>query len=551
MLKYSSADISFQSEDKGPDLSASSAEDPFNDLFNQLISHDSSASSDNANLSHSFDYLHFPIHDDTTSISSNLGEHTSNNVRSHTVRPQRLRPAGLRCTQSQEVLPSQTYQRFACFERPKAAISGAELLNLEGKIVLQASPTRSNLVSVSTTPPNRTLRRKTTISPETLRHRYHHKVSKSPGVGITDSSKMMRPSYYYRQEPPSIHEWTQRFEQISLQAPVRASPMSPPPSDVLFRDEKGPRNPALNPGAAYRSLEQKESYENISTQLMKDSLQNMTDFNPLPSPTDFSNFDTSSSQPAAMVIDEGRETRSSVKLEVAISPPLPPEHPSSWIQPAASTDSFDFTISPSEIHSNWPPSLLDTSGGCYDNVVASHSAPALTHTGMGFPNLSDQGLMIQDHPMEQFITENPSLDYFSPPPDPFASAAFDTYPPIPPPAINTGRPRTPSSLPPSPCPSPSPTSKSPSKSRRRSKSSRRRASTKSLQQPTAIEFVNFTPNDSQKILNGVAPSGSSKTKARREQEDNDKRRKLSQAAEEAVRDSGGDVSRFRASKFLK
>lgn len=53
--------------------------------------------------------------------------------------------------------------------------------------------------------------------------------------------------------------------------------------------------------------------------------------------------------------------------------------------------------------------------------------------------------------------------------------------------------------------------------------------------------MNFTPSDSGKILNGVAPSGSSKTKARREKEAADKRRRLSQAAVKAVIEAGGDV----------
>jgi hypothetical protein len=56
-----------------------------------------------------------------------------------------------------------------------------------------------------------------------------------------------------------------------------------------------------------------------------------------------------------------------------------------------------------------------------------------------------------------------------------------------------------------------------------------------------VDFVNFTPQDSKKILTGVAPSGSSKTKARREREAMEKRRKLSQAALRAVRAAGGDV----------
>ncbi|KAG4031984.1 hypothetical protein MFRU_008g03340 [Monilinia fructicola] len=56
-----------------------------------------------------------------------------------------------------------------------------------------------------------------------------------------------------------------------------------------------------------------------------------------------------------------------------------------------------------------------------------------------------------------------------------------------------------------------------------------------------VDFVNYTPDDSRKILTGVAPSGSSKTKARREKEAMEKRRKLSQAALNAIRAAGGDV----------
>jgi len=53
--------------------------------------------------------------------------------------------------------------------------------------------------------------------------------------------------------------------------------------------------------------------------------------------------------------------------------------------------------------------------------------------------------------------------------------------------------------------------------------------------------MNYTPNDSIKILTGVAPSGSSKTKARREQEALGRRMKFRQAALRAVRVAGGDV----------
>jgi hypothetical protein len=47
-------------------------------------------------------------------------------------------------------------------------------------------------------------------------------------------------------------------------------------------------------------------------------------------------------------------------------------------------------------------------------------------------------------------------------------------------------------------------------------------------------FINFTPSDKNKILTGVAPSGSSKTKARREKEAQEQKRKMSEAARRAV-----------------
>lgn len=56
-----------------------------------------------------------------------------------------------------------------------------------------------------------------------------------------------------------------------------------------------------------------------------------------------------------------------------------------------------------------------------------------------------------------------------------------------------------------------------------------------------MNFVNLTAADSAKLLSDVAPSGSSKTRARREQEARDKRRRLSEAAVRAVRRAGGDV----------
>ncbi|KFA79405.1 hypothetical protein S40288_06086 [Stachybotrys chartarum IBT 40288] len=59
-----------------------------------------------------------------------------------------------------------------------------------------------------------------------------------------------------------------------------------------------------------------------------------------------------------------------------------------------------------------------------------------------------------------------------------------------------------------------------------------------------IGFVNFTPSDGSLLMTGVAPSGSSKTKARREKEAQERRRKLSEAAIKAVAAAGGDVDKL-------
>lgn len=83
----------------------------------------------------------------------------------------------------------------------------------------------------------------------------------------------------------------------------------------------------------------------------------------------------------------------------------------------------------------------------------------------------------------------------------------------------------------------------------RSRSASRPRAPKTPSKPPAggggtIDFVNFTPKDSAKLLSDVAPSGSSKTRARRELEAREKRKKISEAALKAVQVAGGDVAVF-------
>ncbi|KAK4144204.1 uncharacterized protein C8A04DRAFT_28106 [Dichotomopilus funicola] len=57
-------------------------------------------------------------------------------------------------------------------------------------------------------------------------------------------------------------------------------------------------------------------------------------------------------------------------------------------------------------------------------------------------------------------------------------------------------------------------------------------------------FVNYTPHDSALLMTGVAPSGSSKTKARREREAAERQRAFRERLARAVRAAGGDVRRL-------
>lgn len=540
MLSFSPIETSFKSEDKGCNYS-SSLDDPYNDLFDQYIRHDSSSPNDTGNRSNGFEFIEFPpIDDDTTSSGSNVGDHLFNSINSPTTaRPQRQ--ANLRFTQSLEILPSQAYRRFPRLETPKAAISGAELLNLEGKRELPTRPYPDPSLTAPAPPPLRRKTRFSTSSPETLRHK-NHKVSKSPGIGTGDPSKMMRSSYYYRHETPSFNDCTQQLEQFSLYAPFHGLPMSPPPPEALFPEEKPGADVRLASGSAHNRGAQSEDRDSSFTHVRGD-LPEIAEFNTDPSPVTYPHLEAPKPRHPAVAIDGLRESRSQTMAEDT-KIPMPAEQPSSWKQATASTDNFEFMISPSDIPSDWAPIFLDHNDIYYQNVGASQSAPALAHSS---EDTSGPGLIMPSNPFDPFIAEVPSHNHPVGPTDPFPSSDVSMYPPVVSPTVRTGRARTPSSRASSPCPSPSATSKSPSKQRRRSKSSRRKGSAAALRAPTTtMGFVNFTPNDSQKLLTGVAPSGSSKTKARREQEASENKRRLSQVAEKLFVESGGDLEKLRA-----
>ena len=219
---------------------------------------------------------------------------------------------------------------------------------------------------------------------------------------------------------------------------------------------------------------------------------------------------------------------------------------------------------------------------------ATHHVLSPDHTvdnnfSMTYPSAEEIGIAIPyqpTHMQHNTIHDTPQKQQKS---RSFQANALSTYPPLPPPGyayqdespFTTPRRRTTApSRSPSPSASPtrgtsrsrasqqrSPTKREHSTHRRKSiaksgpkgaETPRRRSLSRPPRTPRAprtpgesqggIGFVNFTPKDASKLLNDVAPSGSSKTRARREQEARDKRKKLSEAAIAAVRQAGGDIS---------
>ena len=204
----------------------------------------------------------------------------------------------------------------------------------------------------------------------------------------------------------------------------------------------------------------------------------------------------------------------------------------------------------------WPPASSGATSNGNHYGARTHrqtSAPAMppsqTQYGSYYPASTSSGLM---------INTQPGVNEMGPPSMPYATSA----------PVGHGYPRHPSMphLYPTRRPSmqlassgtSSAGSSGPNSRRASQKQQRIHGRSKSSASPPRqsvrevgssgnVGFVNFTPSDSKRILTGVAPSGSSKTKARREKEARDRRKQLSEAAQRAVMEAGGDVTALERS----
>lgn len=523
-------------------------EDPCNDLFDQWLNQDPTMTSDIADGSDDFNDFDFAFEEETVSS----GSHSTGSKTTSLPSSQRPAAASLRFSPPQLTLPLRSRPSLIRCEVPtlRSAISSSELLNLEGKLSHQKRQTKAPLPSFSSASAvptlGGTLRRKAKFcapAPETQRGR-SQKVTKTP------SSEMLRPSYHYRQDTPACHEWTQRFEQISLQTPNNTPQISPPRTRGSFRDNR--------PGDIVTSSQAPQETSTTPQTSFYNPLPNAPVLQGQVSDAEMNSMPSTSGGVEPEGKQHGSERVHARQLR----------HPSSWNYLPISPLDLDFSsMSPNHVQPSWLYRLPENVNvdSYQHNASVTQSTPGVAQPSSDY---TSQDFLIHYEPYGQFVSEDPSTGYSVLPSNPLQSPGAEEIPITlyghdDPDLVGMARPHSPPlrSL------SVSPPLHSPTKSRGRSKmrSHKKTKSVGQLKQPKSSStlksaksfgnikspksagpsfdnFVNFTAHDSDRILTGVAPSGSSKTKARREQEANDKKRKLSLAALRAIEEAGGDVN---------
>ena len=557
----------YRAMDKDFSESTTQVEDSCDDLFEQWLNEDPTTISETADGSddlHDFDFAF-----DEETVSS--GSHSTGSKNTSLPSSQGQPAASLPISPPQLTLPLRSRPPLIRCEAPSlgSAISSSELLNLEGKLSYNKcqleTPSISSSSSSAVPKLGGTLRRKAkfSVSASEPQCGRSQKVFKAP------SSEMMRPSYHYRQETPGCHEWTQRLEQISLQTPNNTPQMSPPRTRGSFRD-----NRPGNIVTSRRKSSKQHPKDGMRVSDMKSEAPQETSSTPQ---TSFYKPLTSASITQGRMHDADMSSMPSTSGDVeAEDKPRgrertharPLRHSQPWNHPPVSPLDLGFPAqSPNHVQPSWLHRLPESVnvGSYQHNASAMQSMPG---TAQPSSDYTSQDFLIQYEPYGHFVNEDPSTGYTVMPSNPLRSPEAEEIPialyrdddvDL----VGMARPHSPRLR----SQSISPPLHSPTKSRGRSKvrSHKKTKSVGQLKQPKSCStlkpakslgnikspksvssnfdnFVNFTAHDSDRILTGVAPSGSSKTKARREQEANEKKRKLSLAALRAIEEAGGDVN---------
>ena len=370
----------------------------------------------------------------------------------------------------------------------------------------------------------------------------------SAGQGFSVSPTMAQPTI---SRHPTHDAWANRLEQRAEHYNYHAShaaPLTPPPQPI--KHSSPPMRPTGTQGhhAYHHGVSTPANYALNQSSTPQDQFAPYQRSSPTPVSPSFNDFSMDS---------------------IVTSPQV--EQAQSW--PVSSMSSFDHTLGPTHAHQSqqqlppfdeskvqpwWPPA----SGGA---VPAQNHYAARTHRQTSAPAMPpsqtqyggyysapthSSGLMINCQPGANEI-QPPSMhhgagQYATSAPAHASMAPYQRQPSMP--HLQSGSRRASQiassghSTANSSASSSRRASRSQTQPHRRSKSSASppRAAGRDNGSSGSVGFVNFTPNDSKRILTGVAPSGSSKTKARREKEAREKRKQLNEAAQRAVMEAGGD-----------
>ncbi|KAJ5679614.1 hypothetical protein N7462_007858 [Penicillium macrosclerotiorum] len=512
----------------------------FNDLFNQYVNMDSSgADGKDTSFSTDFDQL-FPL----DSLSSDCGDlsPTVSTSKRHHQSPQPW-------TKDWSLQDSSVSEQVAFQDTVHpSAISDRGLNNFEVSsrpTITQTLSSGHPSASPSTPPatPQRKANKSALVTPKSIRHRDPHE--RRALLRKQSSSPSLMRSSIHKGRMAYPEAWAQRIQNFTLASSDDRLPLSPPPSDVLIQHESmsadttalnHPRDSAEMPPQYDARLFHQSPAVSMPSPSATALARNQQQYMSHPS----SSALTNSSPPSADDIFSSSHSSD-------------PQSISSWQSDALCT-SLSFTPDLQGHDAQWwspMPSRVAQQQTNYQTMVNS-PAPQRSMQSVGSQDMMHGGLMIQLDPSFDMSGDSSlSSNMLSTNNQKFV-APF-TAPHL----HNTSR--SPS-LSPKAGTSPKDTRNGIAKGTHRRTHSRKlsgqsmtgpkpaksstspRGSNKSV----SVSFVNFTANDSQKILTGVAPSGSSKTKARREQEARDRRRKLSEAALLAVRNAGGDVEALEA-----
>ncbi|KAI9881596.1 MAG: hypothetical protein M1830_000160 [Pleopsidium flavum] len=553
MSMVSPLDFSVRPEDKAFNFFPQPLEDPFDDLFDQYINYDPFESSQSNNASSASGDLEFSfVAGNSSSGSEPTG--TSPTVGLDARHAQSHQPwrTTLWPNQQNVASSSQGYQTFIQHKpTDEAVLYDTELLSLKGisRPTVASRPAPSSLPSTPPSTPSRKKTKSATTTPKAIRRR-DLDARKGSIRNSSVSPKIMRPSHYHRVEMPSYHEWTQRFENFNLEVPAENLPMSPPPSTKVSQEEKLTR--LIVPAETTKQeFAEQQGFEDVVSPLQRFSIPSGSVTGSMPIPAaQMPNIHRAALQRRTTTDGIGYPTAMYSQIDLQ-SPQPQSQRQASWMPTSTRPSDFGFDTS-SDFQSQdwWTTSATQPSHPYYQTATTSNRQASHSLAQLSSDSFASQGLMISCDPvtaLDPFVAEDPSIDYFTASSDLFNPLATGAYSPTVSPSTSRQRYRTP----PSRSPSASPSAITPTKTRRTSRpSNRRKSCTTTPKTPTSVGFVNFTPSDSKKILTGVAPSGSSKTKARREKEAIEKRRRLSQAAVRAIKEAGGDLEALQAEGLL-